>query len=78
MTHTVSIRLSEDKISILNGIAQRQNDSRNTIMNEAIDNYIEMHQAWMQGIHAAIAQDDTGKTLPATQVFDELRNKFWK
>jgi predicted transcriptional regulator len=77
-TGTVSIRLTPDKITALNAIAEQQQHSRNQIMNQAIDYYLEMHQAWEDGIKAAIQQVEEGKDLPAKEVFDEVRSEFWK
>ena len=78
MHQTVSIRLDESKVEALNAIAEQQNHSRNVIMEEAIDNYLEMNAAWVKGIEDAIKEADEGLTMPANEVFERVRKKFWK
>ena len=77
-TNTVSIRLSQDKISAIDSIAKNQEYSRNHVLNQAVHYYLEMHQAWHDGILAALKEVEEEKTLPASEVFSEIRSKFWK
>ncbi len=78
MHQTVSVRLDGSKVEALNGIAEQQNYSRNAIMEEAIDNYLEMNAAWVKGIEDAIKEADAGLAMPAKEVFERVRNEFWK
>jgi len=80
MTQTVpvSIRLTPEKASLLDEMAKQGERSRNNLINLAIDTYLEMHEAWVDGIEAAIRQDDSGLTFPADEVFQRVRGRFWK
>ena len=75
---TVSIRLTDEKVLALNAIATQQNHSRNAVMNEAIDHYLDMYQAWVEGIEAALVEVEAGNTSPAAEVFERIRGKYWK
>lgn len=47
-------------------------------LRKCIDDHIAKQKAWDDGILEAIKQVESGKTFPANEVFERIRNKFWK
>lgn len=70
----ITIRLSPEKALLLNEIANKEDRSRSYLLRQAVDRYLEMHQAWVKGIEEAIHEADAGKTIPIDEVFAELRD----
>lgn len=69
---SINLRTSAEKGKLLAELASKYDRSRNYLINQALDNYIEMQQAWVEGIEAARKEVKKGKTKPISQVFDEF------
>lgn len=58
---TIAFRLDEDKRIALDAIAQSLDRDRSYVINEAIKNYLEVHQWQIEEIKKAIAEANAGK-----------------
>lgn len=78
MTQTipVSIRIASEKAVILDEMARGSEQSRNQLINAAIDTYIEMRQQWDQGIIEALREVEADQVVAAEKVFARLEKKF--
>jgi predicted transcriptional regulator len=60
MTKSVTFRLDDDKLQFLDGLATTIDRDRSYLLNEAVENYIELHQWQVNEIRKAIAEADAG------------------
>ena len=60
MTKSVTFRLDNDKLQFLDGLAATIDRDRSYLLNEAVENYIELHQWQVNEIRKAIAEADAG------------------
>ncbi len=75
---TIAFRLDEDKRVALDAIAQSLDRDRSYVINEAIENYLEVHQWQIEEIKKAIAEADAGKFASEEKVnnfFDKWATK---
>jgi predicted transcriptional regulator len=70
-----TIRIDTEKQNKLDEIAKRNDRSRNYIINQAIDNYLELQEYHEKRIKLAIKQADAGKFASAEDVL-RLTNKY--
>jgi predicted transcriptional regulator len=73
-TTTITVRLPNEKIAILDQIAADEDRSRNYLLNQAVDSYIEIRQAWVNGVEEAIKQADEGKLASLDSIIEELES----
>jgi predicted transcriptional regulator len=67
-SNTFSIRMSDDKITRLDAMAEAMNRTRNHLINEAVDVYIAA-QAWqIAHIQEGLADLDAGRMTPREDV----------
>jgi predicted transcriptional regulator len=67
------MRLNEDKIKVLDKIADMEERSRNHLLNDALDNYLEMKQAWIDGINEALEDIEAGRVHSYEEVMKEFK-----
>lgn len=75
---TIAFRLDEGKRVALDAIAQSLDRDRSYVINEAIENYLEVHQWQIEEIKKAIAEADAGKFASEEKVnnfFDKWATK---
>lgn len=76
-TQTISIRLPKDKVEALDKIAANWSDSRNQLMNQAIDNLIQIHEKWDNGMKQALKDVEEGRLIEGKAAFEQVREKYW-
>lgn len=57
---TITFRVNREKREALDAIAKGLDRDRSYILNQAIENYLEMHQWQVEEIEKAIVQADAG------------------
>jgi predicted transcriptional regulator len=65
---TVSFRTESDKVKSLDELAENQQRDRTFILNEAIDQYLELHNRRYQQVLEAIEECDQGLVIPHDEV----------
>ena len=76
MTKSVTFRLDDDKLQVLDGLATTMDRDRSYLLNEAVENYIDLHQWQINEIRQAIAEADAGDFATNEEVraaFDAFR-----
>ena len=78
MTSTTdfTIRAEPDKVSKLDAIAADMNRSRNFLMNEAIDLYLDFQEKRTQEIAEAMASLERGKGLKHDHAMKYLKDRI--
>jgi predicted transcriptional regulator len=61
MVKSVSFRLDDDKLQVLDQLAQSMDRDRSYLINEAVDQYLEVKQWQIEGINKAIEEADAGQ-----------------
>lgn len=69
----VSIRIDEEKIEELNGLARANKRDRSFIINEAIDLYLDMNKWQIERIKTAVKQADQGKFSTASELSETIK-----
>ena len=73
-----TIRISEDKQKQLDRLAKSMDRSRNWVVNQAIEQYLDL-QAWqVEAIQKGIEAADRGELIPHDQVMSQIEAKFAK
>jgi predicted transcriptional regulator len=75
MSTLVSVRTEEGTIEKLDRIAGILERNRNWVINQAIDNYLEMHAWQLEHIKQGIADSDAGRTFTTNQVRARLAKR---
>lgn len=82
MEHTMPQRAPSEpitirtaKVSEIDALASAMDRSRNYIVNQAIEQYLEANAWQMERISAGIAAAREGKIIPADEVFDGIATK---
>ena len=70
---TSNIELSEETQSILDRFAKLTNNSPSSIINEAVEYYVQDRMAYLADLNTAIASIDTGPTYSGDEVFSWMR-----
>lgn len=63
MSTLVSVRTEESTIEQLDRIAQQMDRNRNWVINEALKNYLELHEWRLEHIRQGISDSEAGRTL---------------
>lgn len=69
------ITIRTAKVSEIDALASAMDRSRNYIVNQAIEQYLEANAWQMERISAGIAAARDGKIIPADEVFDGIATK---
>ena len=75
---TITFRVNRDKREALDLIAQGLDRDRSYVLNQAIENYLEMHRWQIEEINKAIAEADAGDFASDEEVdavFDKLSHE---
>ncbi|WP_288198344.1 ribbon-helix-helix domain-containing protein [uncultured Pleomorphomonas sp.] len=72
---TEPITIRTDKVSEIDALAQAMDRSRNYVVNQAIEQYLEANAWQMERITAGISAAREGKVLPADEVFAGIAAK---
>ncbi len=73
-----TVRISEDKEKKLDKLAKSIDRSRNWVVNQAIEQYLDL-QAWqVEAIQKGIDAADKGELIPHNQVISHIEAKFQK
>lgn len=73
VSEPITIRTA--KVSEIDALASAMDRSRNYIVNQAIEQYLEANAWQMERISAGIAAARDGKIIPADEVFDGIATK---
>jgi predicted transcriptional regulator len=65
---TISFRLDEDKIEALDGLAESVDRDRSYLLNEAVTNYLELHEYHASLIKEGLKAVRDGRTLETAEV----------
>ncbi len=65
---TISFRLDEDKIEALDGLAESVDRDRSYLLNEAVTNYLELHEYHASLIKEGLKAVREGRTLETAEV----------
>lgn len=72
----LTITIGEDKQKKLDKLAKSMERSRDWVVNQAIDQYLEL-QAWqVEAIQKGIESADQGELIPHDQVMSHIEAKF--
>lgn len=69
------ITIRTAKVSEIDALASAMDRSRNYIVNQAIEQYLEANAWQMERISAGITAARDGKIIPADEVFDGIATK---
>ena len=78
MTKPITFRMDDEKVQILDQLAESMDRDRSYLLNEAVDDYLETQQWQLQGIDRAIADADAGKFASEEEVqaaFEAFKSK---
>ena len=68
MQKSVTFRLDDKKVQILDQLAESMDRDRSYLLNEAVDDFLDVQQWQLEGIDRAIADADAGKFASDDQV----------
>jgi predicted transcriptional regulator len=68
MSKSVTFRLEDDKLQFLDTLAGSRDRDRSYLLNEAVENYIELHQWQMDEIRQAMAEAEAGDLASEAEV----------
>ena len=63
-TSSITARIDEDLKERVQAIAALQDRSTSYVTEKALERYLDVEEAQIQGIHEAIAQADRGEVVP--------------
>lgn len=69
------ITIRTGKVSEIDALASAMDRSRNYVVNQAIEQYLEANVWQMERIKSGIAAAEEGNVLPAAEVFDGIAAK---
>ena len=72
----LTIRTAKETVSEIDSLAAAQDRSRNYIINQAIQQYLETNGWQVERIKAGIADAAAGRVHPADQVFAAIAAKY--
>lgn len=76
--NTISVRIDDEKTKLLDMLCEAMNRSRNYLVNQAIDNYLQNEAHHLQELMQSIEEADAGKLIDhadAMQQVDQLIEK---
>jgi len=65
---TITFRADEDKVAALDSLAEVQQRDRSFILNEAVDQYLSLHDYHRELIEEGMRQVKSGKTVSHEEV----------
>ena len=68
MMKSVTFRLEDDKLEFLDVLASTRDRDRSYLLNEAVENYVELHQWQMNEIRQALAEAEAGELASEADV----------
>ena len=74
MSTLISVRTEENTVQKLDQLAESMDRNRNWLINEAIRNFLELHEWRRSQVRQGIADSDAGRSVSTT----ELRNRIAK
>jgi len=74
MSTTLTLRTDDEVAHKLTQIAESMNRNRNWIINEAINNYLELHEWRLEHVNQGMSDTDAGRTVS----FDEVKARILK
>jgi predicted transcriptional regulator len=78
-TEPITVRTSKDTVSQVDALAASMDRSRNYIVNQAIEQYLEANAWQIERIKEGIAAARAGQVRPAEEVYAEIAAKYgWK
>jgi predicted transcriptional regulator len=75
MTVTFSVRTEEETRNQVDQIAGSLDRNRNWVINEAIQNYLELHQWQLQKIKRGLEDVKAGRTTSHEEVFARIERR---
>ncbi len=78
-TEPITIRAAKDVVSDIDALASAMDRSRNYIVNQALQQYLEANAWQIERIKEGLAAADEGRVRPAEEVFADIAAKHgWK
>jgi predicted transcriptional regulator len=62
-TKTITFRLPDEKLQALDSVAEAQQRDRSFVINEAVTQYLSLHEYHRELIEEGIRQDDAGVVI---------------
>ena len=75
---TISVRVNEEKAKLLDFLSSELNRSKNYLVNQAIDRYLENEAYHTQQLLESIHEADEGKLISHEKVIADLEAKINK
>lgn len=73
---TASIRVDEAMLERLDRLARTMDRSRSWVITQAIEQYLDHEEWFVQAVQAGIATADRDELIPHEQVIQEVRDKI--
>jgi predicted transcriptional regulator len=73
---TASIRVDEAMLERLDRLARTMDRSRSWVITQAIEQYLDHEEWFVQAVQAGIAAADRDELIPHEQVMQEARDKI--
>ena len=74
-TEPITVRTRKQTVQELDALAAVMDRSRNYLVNQAIDQFLEVNAWQMERIRQGMADADAGRVRPAEDVFAEIGKK---
>jgi predicted transcriptional regulator len=74
-TAPITVRTAQETIDEIDALAAAMDRSRNYVVNQALERYLEANAWQIERIKAGIAAADEGRVRPAEEVFSEIAAK---
>lgn len=75
MSVHVTIRTDEKTVEKLDQVAEQLDRNRNWVVNEALNQYLEMHDWRLGHIRQGIADTDAGRSITTGELKDRIRKR---
>jgi predicted transcriptional regulator len=75
-TAPITVRADKDTVSAIDALAGAMDRSRNYVVNQAIEEYLEAHAWQIERIKAGIQAAREGRVQPAEEVFKRIGDKY--
>ncbi len=74
-TEPITIRASKEAVSEIDALAASMDRSRNYVVNQAIQQYLDANAWQVERIKAGLADAERGDVIPAEELFAEIAAK---
>lgn len=74
-TSPITIRTAKEVVSEIDALASALDRSRNYVINQALQQYLEANAWQVERIKAGLADAEAGRTVPAVNVHAEIAAK---